>query len=220
MEENEYITKRGKKIRFVNIQGLLDVFYASHPEPEGPKYSVQKIGGGVEYHPLTEKTAETEEEKLALSEHQKVLDVHTEKISQDFTNLILQRGIEFDIDDDTWVKEQEQFGIVVPSEPSARRRHYLQTEVLTGSQEDIREDISKIISGVLNASGVDREATAQLEAIFRGEMGLDTRNSNSNTGTTKKKKRKLVLQRKVSASGRSSRENEKTNKLVRRSKRG
>lgn len=220
MEENEYITRRGKKIKFVNIQGLLEAFYASHKEPEGPKYAVPKIGGGVEYHPLTEKTAETDEEKRALAAHQKVLAAHTEKVSQDFTNLILQRGIEFDIDDEAWITEQEQFGISVPTEPNARRKHYLQTEVLTGSKAEIQEDVSKIIAGVLNESGVDKEATAQLEAIFRGDVGVDTGNRDTGKKVVGRPSQgRLVLQSAVSTGRRGGGKNGQTHKLVRRPKR-
>jgi hypothetical protein len=213
MEENEYITKHGVKIKFVNIQGLLDRFRASHVEPRPPEYEAPTIGGGVERHPLTDQTAETDVEKKALAEHRKLLAAFQEKVSSDFVNLVLQRGIEIEINGDEWARGQAQFGIDVPTDPAARRQHYLQTEVLTGSKDDIQEDITRIITGVLNASGVDKEATAQLEAVFRGDLAGPA------TPQSSPRNRPVAIQRKVSTSRYRGGKNGQADKLVRRPKR-
>lgn len=216
-DENTYTTKRGRQVRFIGIQGLLDRFHASHQEPPAPMYEVAVMGGAIERHPLTDvkdRSTLSDDERSILDEYDKRIDQFKTKSGTEFVNLILQRGIDIGSDDDAWATEQkEQFGIDVPDDPKERRTHYLTTEVFYGSPDEVKEDISRIISGVLIASGMDREKVAELTAIFQGQMGLKAVSGIGNQG------RPLVIQRKISASGHRSRPNGKANKLVRRPKR-
>lgn len=216
-DENEYTTKRGRKLRFIGIQGLLDRFYASHSEPAPPTYEVQALGGRVEYHPLTDvqdRSSLSDDERAQIAEYEKRLLQYNDKTTGEFINLILRRGVDIGIDGDGWAKEQkESFGIDVPDDPDKRKLHYINTEVLYGNPDEVKEDILEIISGVMVASGIDKERVAELQAIFRDKVGLDT------AGRIGDKSRALDVQRKVSTGRRGNRKNGKADVMVRRPKR-
>ena len=217
MSENEYTTKRGRRLAFIGIQGLLDRFAASHHEPKPPEYEVSMLGGRIEKHPLTEvkdRTSLNDDERAQLVEYEQRLAQYNERTAGEFLNLVLQRGVDIGSDGDAWAREQkEQFGIDVPDDPIERRMHYIQTEVLYGSSNDVKEDIGEIVAGVLIASGVDREKVAQLEATFRSQVGLDAAASVANQSGA------LVIQREIPRGRRGYRKDGQADQLVRRPKR-
>lgn len=145
---------------------------------------------------------------------EKSLKQYNEKTTGEFLNLVLRRGVDIGLDGDKWASEQKElFGIDVPTDPNERKLHYINTEVLYGAPDEVKEDILEIISGVMKASGIDKEKVAELQAIFRSQVGLDT------TGGPSDQRKSLDVQRKVSTSRRSNRKNGKADVMVRRSKR-
>ncbi len=137
-----------------------------YPAPPKPTYEVTDAGGGVQIFEHDEKSASTDEERAALVAYQTAILSRANYAAAQVSEFMFARGLVVDMPpDDSWVAEQEAWGVVVPSGPKERRDHYIKTEVLAG-----KEDIEEILLAIMAATGVDAEAVETARATFRGNL--------------------------------------------------
>lgn len=161
-----FTTSRGVEVSFLSIAPLLEKVRASHPIPEPPTYEVKTAAGPVERHAHDETTLETDADKAAWAAYVKERDAAQDGYNRAVMRTVLLRGLTYTMPEgDAWVKEQEFIGIAVPTDPLARRLHWLETEAL-GSVDDYIH----LMTGVMEASGVSQEVLTQVEGTFRGNV--------------------------------------------------
>lgn len=181
-----YKTTRGIEIEITSVpMMLIDKINAAHKDPEPPTYAIElplyKDATGqpkLEYHPLDDQTAETDEEKAALADWKKrKAEAETER-NRAFMRVVMLRGIKVQMPtDDAWITEQRLMGLDVPDDPTERRLHFIETEVFGG-----RADYEEITRLVMIESGVDMEAVRQASELFRGDMARATIEQPANPG--------------------------------------
>lgn len=137
-----------------------------YPAPPKPTYTVTDAGGGEQIFEHDEKSVSTDEERAALVAYQTAMLNRANYAAAQVSEFMFARGLVVDMPlDDSWVAEQEAWGVVVPTDPKARRDHYIKTEVLAG-----KEDIQEILLAIMTATGVDQEAVDIARATFRGDL--------------------------------------------------
>lgn len=174
-----YTTTRGIEVEILPIPAMLiDKITAQHPDPEPPTYEVKTLGGGVEHHPLTEQAADTDEEKARYADWLKRKSEAETERNHAFMRVIMLRGIRVELPaDDGWVIEQSMMGVTVPTEPTARKLHYIETEVFGGLA-----DYESIAQLVMEASGVGEAALKQASDLFRGDVERDATGQTADQG--------------------------------------
>jgi len=131
-----------------------------------PMYEVTDAGGGTQLLEHDAASVSTPEERAAWDAYQTALTNRAGYVNEKLLNFMLSRGLAIELPaDDTWAKNQEFWGVEVPTDPQARIQHYIQTEVL-GSAQDI-EDLTVAIMG---ATGVKTEVLEAARASFRGDL--------------------------------------------------
>lgn len=182
-ERRTYTTSRGYEVEFLSIPNLMVKLTAQFPDPPAPTYTVELAGGGTETHVHDETTLETEEDRAAWTAYKTAVAKHTADVFQAQMRLCLLRGIKVLNEDPhavaAWVTEQELIGFTIPTEPSARRLHWLETEVVNNG-----EDFIQILAGVSRASGIAEEAVSSLESSFRSALGRSQRTTANRTPDT------------------------------------
>lgn len=137
-----------------------------YPAPPKPTYEVTDAGGGVQTFEHDEKSVSTDEERAALAAWQAATQAQANYAAGKVSEFMFNRGLVVDMPpDDSWAKEQEAWGVVVPTDPKERRDHYIKTEVLAG-----KDDIGEILVAIMAATGVAQEAVDTARATFRGEL--------------------------------------------------
>ncbi len=191
--DNEYITSRGIRVRFLGIATLINArqVASATEEPKPPTYTLKNMMGGEEIHYHDETTLQTDEDKAAYADYKKKQTEWGTKQQREFMRLAMLRGIEFEYPKtDDWKKQQKFLGIKVPENtednPFAEKLHYIETEVLGGFQ-----DYAALVTGVIRASGVPEELLVQYEESFRGFM------AKSAAGTIESAEKRMELQREV-----------------------
>lgn len=169
-----FVTSRGVEIEFIGVPPrLLEKLQAQHPMPEPPFYEVKAATGTIEKHPHDETTLDVPNDPEATATNHAAWAAYRqelEKAEADFNvasmRLVMLRGISFHYpEDESWVKDQEYIGVKVPSDPTERRMHWLETEAL-----GTKADYEKMLEGVSRASGMPEEAIAEAAANFRGQV--------------------------------------------------
>lgn len=161
-----FTTSRGITIEFLPIPTLLEKLQAQHKTPEPPTYEIKAATGVTERHAHDETTLESDEDKAAWADYQERLKTATNQFNLALMRLVMLRGIKVELPEgNAWVEEQEFIGLTVPTEPTERKLHWLETEVLAD-----RNDYMQVIVGVMEASGVPEEVVSQAEATFRGQV--------------------------------------------------
>ena len=163
-----FVTSRGIAVRFQGIAMMLDKLRASFQFPKPPTYEVKVAATGVtEIHEHDEKTIETDEEKALWAQYIKNSEDAQTRYNLALTRTVLLRGLQVEMpSDESWIKQQELIGLDVPKEETAKRLHWLETEVIGGVQ-----DMEAIMLGVMKASGVPEELLASIADSFRGQVG-------------------------------------------------
>lgn len=165
---NTFVTSRGVRVEFVGIATLLDKLSQTYARktPQPPTYQVQTATGAVETHAHDDSTLETDADKAAWAEYVKQRDAAQQQYNLDFMRLILLKGITVEMPQDSaWVEEHALMGLTVPEKPLERKLHWLETEVVGNVN-----DATKIVAGVMLASGMDEEAIRAAEDSFRSDV--------------------------------------------------
>ena len=205
-----FVTSRGVTVRFKGIttaaEELRASFMARVPEePKPPRYSIFIPATGVtEWHDHNENTLTTDDEK---ADYAKYLEAHVQytktreeieaKLNNAIINLILLRGVDVEMPDESWIKEHELICYSVPTDPTERRLHWLKTEVVGGL-----DDIETISLGVMSAGNTSKELLDSIGDSFRGRVEQSKRRENKETErpTDTDNKRDVELQPEIRAS--------------------
>lgn len=113
----------------------------------------------------------TQEEKEAFLKHQDALTRLAKGREERATEMMLLRGIKLEADKmptPEWVKEQEYWGIELPTDPRKLALEYIQSEILK-TPFDIIQATKKVV--LLNLNGVvSEEEIASVEATFQNAL--------------------------------------------------
>ncbi len=169
--QNEYVTSRGVKVKFLGVASLIDAQQAAlnalHPKP--PTYVVKGLAG-EEIHEHDDSTDKSPEQAVEYAAYKTKLAEWQATSQKEFMQLVMLRGIEFEMPrDDAWKRQQKFLHINIPENTEGARvagkLHYLETEVLGGTQ-----DYMALVTGVMRVSGVPEELLTQIESSFRGSL--------------------------------------------------
>ncbi len=144
-------------------QFKLDTLRASFEDVPVPTYTMNVVGQDVPY-PLDEEIARNKGRLDEWNDYLKAKSALEREKARKVTDLMLYDGVEIEIPgpDSEWQKTSETFGIKIPTEPVARKLHYIYTEVLVG-----QEDIVNLVSQILSVSQVDEEVVQKMRDSFR-----------------------------------------------------
>ena len=178
--QNIYETRKGVAVRLRLFSPVLrDLVRQSVEFPPVPIYIAKTAGGGEEEHPYTADMVETDDEKAMWAEYQAARLAANLLLYDHLGRLALIRGTEIDIPDDGWDTEQESLGITVPTDPTERKIHYIETEAVESNQ-----DYSELLLAILAYQGIQQEDRAAAAASFPDQMERDTSSgSESERGT-------------------------------------
>jgi len=177
--QNIYETRKGVAVRLrLFSPALQDKVRQSVQFPEVPIYIAKTAGGGKEEHPYTADMVETDDEKAMWAEYQAARLAANLLLYDRLGRLALIRGTEIDIPDDGWDTEQESLGITVPTDPTERKIHYIETEAVESNQ-----DYSELILAILAYQGIQQEDRAAAAASFPDQVEGDAaRGTESESG--------------------------------------
>jgi len=166
-ERNSYETRKGVAVRLCLFSPVLqDKVRQSVEFPEVPIYIAKTAGGGKEEHPYTADMIETGDERAMWAEYQAARLAANLLLYDHLGRLALIRGTEIDIPDDGWDTEQESLGITVPTDPTERKIHYIETEAVESNQ-----DYSELILAILAYQGIQQEDRAAAAVSFPDPVG-------------------------------------------------
>lgn len=150
---NVVVTSAGVEVAVKAISAkLLEMFDASHVQPEPPLMEAEAIGGLKEMVPNPDDPA-----------YQKELREWTQKASEDFVNMILDMGTDISLpEDDSWKRKLKRAGIVLPDDEDELRLAYMQAILMPSFKDDLRD----ITAAVLRLSGASEEAIASWVELF------------------------------------------------------
>lgn len=177
VRSHEYTTTRGKVIRFVGVQSLLDQLRASFPQPKKPQYPrTSNVTGTTTYFDHDETTLDVEGDEAQTKANHAQWDAYAAevaRVSREYgaalMRLVLLRGIRYDEpQDDAWIKEQTFIGLTVPEDPIERKLHYITTELIEVGDA---VEAERVLLGVLAASGIDEEVLSAMADSFRHPLG-------------------------------------------------
>lgn len=179
MKQHFFTTSSGEDLPIGPIS-LLDVQLAQQAvvqefrlrgEPiDPPTYSVETIGGDIEYHPHTAVTIKdaSPEEVTAFTLHLEAINRMNAAIERR-TKLVYYEGIKVNLPaDDAWATRREQlFGEIIPTDPEERRIYYVDKIKLKTPA-----DKNGIIWAITEASmeGSPAEAIDAARELFRGQI--------------------------------------------------
>jgi len=177
--QNIHETRKGVAVRLCLFSPVLqDKVRQSVQFPEVPIYIAKTAGGGKEEHPYTADMVETDDEKAMWAEYQAARLAANLLLYDRLGRLALIRGTEIDIPDDGWDTEQESLGITVPTDPTERKIHYIETEAVESNQ-----DYSELILAILAYQGIQQEDRAAAAASFPDQVEGDAaRGTESESG--------------------------------------
>lgn len=174
----EYTTERGVTIEVVPIPLLLDKIRRAHPDIPLPTYTEHLAGGATQEVAITEKDAATwrtsdPESWQAHAEkwtaYETAARLRNRHVNDLLWRAILMRAISCQMPtDDKWADEQKSLGIDVPTDPTERRVHWLETEVIGGNHDIFR------LSSLAGGLALDSEVLEAAEASFRGTLQRQT----------------------------------------------
>lgn len=178
-----FTTSRGITVEILAIQTLLEKFEAATrlprvpdelksilgdamPKPEAPTYDVKAATGAIETYLHDETTVATPEEKAALAKYQADLAAYNQDHAEKQKRLVFLHGMRVSMpDNDDWAKAQAELGIDVPTDETARKLHYIETEVIGGVGDYLE------IMKQCTLAGLMEEQRPLAEAMFQREMG-------------------------------------------------
>lgn len=177
-----FTTSMGYKIEINPIPPfLMDKATQGVVYPEKPMYEVETAGGEIEYHPHDETTLANDADRAIWDAYQSALTAAQEQENEGMMRIMLLKGIGVEMQGEAfedWLEEQEFLGIEVPKGKSARKVHYIESEIL-GNNDDIAEIMTRIVA----ASGVSQEVVDSAKESFRAAaFGQSIESIDSETG--------------------------------------
>lgn len=133
-------------------------------EAKKPTYTMPETDEVVEHDEITiADELATDEDKAAWAKYQGIHAQHQAYINQKVLDFWFYHGVKADPDADTsWEDTQRFFDIEIPTDPIARKIHYVQTELVFGS-----DDIEQIITRIMSLAGVREELIQSSLNSFR-----------------------------------------------------
>jgi len=175
-EEREPIfhtTRMGHTIEILPIPPfLMDKINASIKYPEIPTYEAKTAAGEIEIFPHDETTLESDEDRKAWAAYQSALTAASEAENDIMMRTMMLKGIDVKLSGDAfenWKDEQEYLGLEIPTNKSALKVYYIETEILGNNQ-----DIADIMTKIVEASGVSQEVVANAKEKFRSAVSGET----------------------------------------------
>ena len=168
---NEFISSTGAIINVTGVSPLLlqkiqASFEKKTPKPVIPTYEAESAGGDIEVLPHNETTVSTEEEKEQWEKYKKEKEQWDRELNEKVLRALILKGVVMDVDDSAeWVQEQEFLGIDIPDDKNERKIHYFETEVVGSAS-----DVFALVTEIMKLSGLDEEAIADAESLFRSEL--------------------------------------------------
>lgn len=174
-EQPSFTTSTGFKLSLKPVSPfLIQKVQASGEYPKPPTYEVTTAAGSKEVHEHDAESIKTasDAEKAAWVAYTVKSRAVQSEVNDRLVRLILLRGIESEVPDYGWDREQEEvFGIKVPKDPNDRKVHYLLTEAIGTA-----DDIANLITEVIALSGVSQEAIETARASFRRALRRNATN--------------------------------------------
>lgn len=166
----EYTTERGVTIEVRPVPLLLDKIRQAHPEPAAPTYTEHLAGGEVQEVPLTPATARAWQERDpdgwaphagAWAAYEAAMDARTKALNDVLWRAVMAKAVVVEMPaGDAWVREQESFGLTVPTGAAERKAHYIWTEVIGGTKDILR------IMALAAGANLTEEQVSEAEASF------------------------------------------------------
>lgn len=161
-------------------QFKLDSLRASSEEIPVPTYTMNVVGTEVPY-PMDEEIARNKGRLDEWNEYLKAKSALERDKAKKFTDLLIYDGVDVEVPglDSEWQKTSDVFGIKIPTDPIARKLHYVYTEVLVS-----QEDIVNLVSQILSVSQMDEEVVRKIRDSFRAQK---ERNADKSMRAAKRK---------------------------------
>ena len=170
----EYTTERDVTIGVVPIPLLLEEIRKAHPDPKRPTYTEHLAGNAENVVEITDREAAAwakhdpdtwAEHAEEWAEFERKRDANQELVNDRVWQAVMLRSVVVDLpDDDAWVKDQEELGIIIPRSAKERRIHYIRTEVVGGMRDVLR------LTAIANGGDLSEEALSLAEASFRHSL--------------------------------------------------
>lgn len=152
---------KGERIEVFKVSpSLVQKVIQSVKTVKRPTYETRTFSGRVEVHPMDEVVAQQ------TPGYQGVWDQYLEdkaemeaERNERLATVLLSRGTKYALPTG-WEEEHEALGITVPTEPNAKRAHYLAVELDP-------EDLNDLVKEILRLTGITEEKIKEAEASFR-----------------------------------------------------
>lgn len=168
IERKTFTSDNGITIEILGVnQQTVDSSRHSVQYPDVPKYKVTTVTGDVELHDHNETTLNTDEDKAAWAKYQEDYRKAEKAEYQKVMDVLILKGTKFEMPTgeelQEWIELHEYLGLTVPKDNKyAMRRFYLEHEIACTPN-----DISRLMTDIMEASGVDREVTDKIKNSFR-----------------------------------------------------
>lgn len=152
---------KGERIGVFKVSpSLVQKVIQSVKLPRRPTYETRTFSGRVEVHPMDELVAQQTPGYQGLWD-QYVEDKNEAEAERNerLATVLLSRGTRYTLPTG-WEEEHEALGLVLPTEPNARRAHYLSVEMDPA-------DLNDLVKEVLRLTGITEEKIKEAEASFR-----------------------------------------------------
>lgn len=169
----------GYTIEIVGLaQGILDSIQGMAATAKPPQYKVITEAGKEELFDFNDTNlddpdgdvAKTTINRAAWDKYlQEAKDVER-KAAVVMLKAMIMKGLRVLKNDDeqselSWVAEQEFIGIPIPSEPLARKYHWIVSEVIT-----LPEELATVMEVIMRKAGIPEEKLAQAKQSFQNSM--------------------------------------------------
>jgi len=180
--EDFYTTAKNRQVKFIGVNPtLIDKLQNAGTMPEVPyrEVGVPELND-MQKEFLSADDLQTDEEKEQWAEYVQKRNSLTEKRSANVAKAILFHGVDIDDSDiDIWKQEQEEiWGLEVPNNRIDLKVDYINSEIIGNA-----DDIANIMAGVMQKSGVPKEALEEMRATFRGTLRGDSDTEAGETAT-------------------------------------
>ena len=138
MATKEYVTSTGYKLTISPLSPEISRLISKTVDfPKPPFYEIDVLGGEKEKVEHTIDSLRTDEDRDAWAEYLSEHNIARVELLRQKARAVVQKCVQVDFpEDDTWITDQEELGIEVPTDPRARKVHFIKTECI-GSETDI-----------------------------------------------------------------------------------
>lgn len=167
-------TEDGTKIPIKKLSPyVFDILRSSEDAPDKPTYEVKLVTGETQTFEHDQESIKnaSEEEKKEWEDYHKEIERLRKTAQETVERLILYRAVDLELpEDDDWIEEQRWIGLNPPVKNKRELKlHWVKTELLSSG-----DDIKRLMSHVLVASGVGREDKSTIKRSFPDQMGRQT----------------------------------------------